>query len=100
MRNLASSRRVGRLALVMALGWLGTMVLTACGEEATATVNKDVSLPRDRVLMLSNRDGWPDLYTVDLTGKVAGRLTETPAAEYAASWSPDGRKVAFVELNG
>lgn len=78
---------------------LASLILAACGEDATATPTpKD--LPRDRVLYLSNRDGWPDLYTIDQGGKISQRLTETAAAEYGAVWSPDGRKVAFTELEG
>src|ERR687883_126376 len=78
-----------------------TQVLIACGEDGTATPDKkDIDLPKDRTLVLSNKDGWPDLYTVDFSGKFTGRLTESAAAEYGASWSPDGRKVVFTELNG
>jgi Tol biopolymer transport system component len=79
---------------------VASLILTACGEDSTSTSPKQVDLPKDRALVLSNRDGWPDLYTVDFTGKFTGRLTESAAAEYGAVWSPDGRRVAFTELNG
>ncbi len=81
--------------------FLGLQLLGACGGEGTpAALKKEADLPRDRALVLSNKDGWPDLYTVDLTGKFVGRLTESPAAEYSPAWSPDGRRVVFTELNG
>ncbi len=94
------SRRPGSLLSLLILLTLG---LAACGDESGATATptgKQDNLPLDRALILSNRDGWPDLYTVDLSGKITGRLTENQAAEYGASWSPDGRRVAYTELNG
>lgn len=78
---------------------IGTQLLAACGEEGTPVADK-ADLPRDRAVVLSNKDGWPDLYTVDLTGKFVGRLTESAAAEYSPAWSPDGKRVVFTELNG
>ncbi len=93
--------KVARLAAALATLLVSLVLLGACGDEATPTsTTKDANLPLDRVLALSNRDGWPDLYTFDLSGKVVGRLTENAAAEYGAVWSPDGRRVAFTELNG
>lgn len=80
---------------------IGLLFLAACGEEGTPpALKKEADLPRDRALVLSNKDGWPDLYTVDLTGKFTGRLTESAAAEYSLAWSPDGKRVVFTELNG
>jgi Tol biopolymer transport system component len=92
-----SLRGVTYLFLVMSISLL---LLVACGEEQAPQSNKDVNLPKDRVMILSNKDGWPDLYTVDFSGKFTGRLTESAAAEYGAVWSPDGKQVAFTELNG
>ncbi len=86
---------------MVVLLWGMQFALAACGSEATATpTSKDINLPQDRALVLSNKDGWPDLYTVDLTGKFVGRLTQSAAAEYSPSWSPDGKRVVFTELNG
>jgi Tol biopolymer transport system component len=78
---------------------LAGLILAACGNETTSTPQPK-ELTKDRLLFLSNRDGWPDLYTMDQSGKVIQRLTESAAAEYGAVWSPDGKQVAFTELEG
>ena len=96
--NYKKPRLIGAWWVVLVIG---VQLLAACGEEGTpVTGKKEADLPRDRALVLSNKDGWPDLYTVDLTGKFVGRLTESAAAEYTPAWSPDGRQVVFTELNG
>ena len=93
----------GRWSVLASLIIILMLALTACGDNSLISLNtthNHADLPLDRALILSNRDGWPDLYTVDISGKITGRLTESPAAEYGAVWSPDGRKIAFTELNG
>jgi Tol biopolymer transport system component len=82
------------------LAILLSTLLAACSTVETVNVQKDEPQIRDRLLYLSNRDGWADLYTVDVTGKITARLTETAEAEYGAVWSPDGKKLAFTALNG
>jgi Tol biopolymer transport system component len=45
----------------------------------------------------SDRDGEPDVFTIDTTGGSQDKLTATPGfADLQPSWSPDGRLVAFV----
>src|SRR4051794_6634906 len=88
------------LGIVLAGLLVASLVLAACGEEAATPTVSPKDLPRDHILYLSNRDGWPDLYTIDQEGKTSQRLTESAAAEYGAVWSPDGKKVAFTELEG
>ena len=36
-----------------------------------------------------------DIYTVRIDGRNLRRLTSSPANEYSASWSPDGREIVF-----
>jgi Tol biopolymer transport system component len=75
--------------------------LNACSDDANATPDLNTkNLPKDRLLFLSNRDGWSDLYTMDLTGKITQRLTNSAEVEYGAVWSPDGRYIAYTALNG
>jgi TolB protein len=48
------------------------------------------------VVFASNKDGQIDLYTMKADGSNLTRLTQTPADEGAAGWSPDGKRIAFV----
>ena len=49
-----------------------------------------------RISFVSDRDGNPELYTVDASGRSVVRLTHTPAIERVAVWSPDGRRLAYT----
>jgi Tol biopolymer transport system component/DNA-binding winged helix-turn-helix (wHTH) protein len=48
-----------------------------------------------RIVFTSNRGGQADIYVMDDAGQNVARLTTIGAAGHA-TWSPDGRKVAFV----
>jgi TolB protein len=48
-----------------------------------------------RVAFASNRNGYWDLYVLDLQGGQVTRLTDTPAYDGAPSWSPDGLWLAY-----
>lgn len=43
----------------------------------------------------SFRDGNWEIYSMNADGTGQTRLTENPAVDYDASWSPDGTKIAF-----
>ncbi len=43
-----------------------------------------------------SRDGSPDLYRMDVQGKILERLTEGAGINVSPSFSPDGRQIAFV----
>ena len=48
----------------------------------------------------THRTGWAvDVYIVDLDGKNLRRLTSSGAA-YAPTWSPDGRRIAYLGVVG
>jgi Tol biopolymer transport system component len=54
---------------------------------------------RDEIAFISDRDGSPDLFLVDLAGGPARNLTRTPGRpERAPRWSPDGERIAVSVL--
>jgi Tol biopolymer transport system component len=54
---------------------------------------------RDEVAFISDRDGSPDLFLVDLAGGPARNLTRSPGRREAAPrWSPDGERIAISVL--
>src|SRR5215203_3813875 len=49
----------------------------------------------ERLAFSSNRNGYWDLYLLDLTSGDVTQLTDTPDYEGAPSWSPDGSFIAY-----
>ena len=49
-----------------------------------------------RIAFSSSRDGNAEIYVMDVNGKNQRRLTNNPASDHSPSWSPDGKRIAFV----
>ena len=49
-----------------------------------------------QIAFVSDRDGNSEIYVMDANGKNQRRLTNNPASDYSPSWSPDGKRIAFV----
>ena len=52
--------------------------------------------PPSRIAFTSNRDGNPEIYTMNADGADVKRLTNNPERDVSPSWSPDGHRIAFV----
>ncbi len=49
-----------------------------------------------QIAFVSRRDGNPEIYVMDADGKNPRRLTNNRADDWFPSWSPDGRRIAFI----
>jgi len=64
-------------------------------ESSTSQPSKDVA-PPSRIVFSSDRDGNFEIYVMDADGSNKQRLTNDPASDEGASWSPDGSRIAFT----
>ena len=48
-----------------------------------------------QIAFMSQRDGNPEIYVMDVDGKNQRRLTNHPDNDLSPSWSPDGKRIVF-----
>lgn len=53
---------------------------------------------RQRIVYTSRRDGNDEIYSINADGSGRTRLTNDPAQDWMASWSPDGKQIAFARF--
>ena len=49
-----------------------------------------------RIAFVSSRNGNAEIYVMDADGSNQRRLTNHPDRDFSPSWSPDGKRIAFV----
>ncbi|MCQ3978270.1 MAG: hypothetical protein DPW09_32995 [Anaerolineae bacterium] len=58
------------------------------------------SIDNSKIAFVSDREGWWDLYLLDLATRQITRLTNDSARDTAPVWSPDGVYIGFVSDRG
>lgn len=76
-----------KLLLILAVALLITVALAGCGGFGGS----------DRlVVYVSETDGNPDVYTIDVESGENERIVSGPDPAFAPTWSPEGERVAYV----
>ena len=56
----------------------------------------DWSPDGDKIVFISDQDGEPEIYLMDLSGGPITQLTSNEAIDFLPAWSPNGEEIAFV----
>jgi tetratricopeptide (TPR) repeat protein len=64
--------------------------------EDTTTSAAEVPSASRRIAFESGRDGNWEIYVMDADGSGQTRLTDNPALDGGPTWSPDGKRIAFL----
>ncbi len=78
---------------------LAVCALAACSESPTPTAEptaQEADTGAPLIAFHSNRDGNWNIYVMNSDGTGQTRLTDNPAADSWPSWSPDGKRIAFI----
>ena len=70
------------------------LVLAACGGDDVEPSGP----PSGRIAFTSDRDDNQEIYVMSADGTGQTNLTNDPAADDQAWWSPEGERIAFVSL--
>jgi len=73
-----------------------TLSASATGLTGATSAAFDVVTPGSgQIAFGSARDGNPEIYVMNANGSGQVNLTNNPADDYGAAWSPDGSRIAF-----
>ena len=85
--NRGIRRRYGVLSALFVIAALSVSLLiaSACGEDSA-----------DRITFVSDRDGNPEIYVMDVDGANQIRVTQNGAVDDQPQWSPNKKWIAYV----
>jgi Tol biopolymer transport system component len=93
---------MGCLKIGIALVWIAIAPTTSRAQQqpppqkATLGGSPRVSPDGSRILIVSDRSGTDQLYSMHVDGTDVKQLTSDSAGAHSASWSPDGRRIVHV----
>ncbi len=73
-----------------------TIILVSAIPSIVPTPIPTPESPRDKIVFVSERDGNPEIYTMNTDGTNPNRLTNNSDYDIMPSWFPDGKKIVFV----
>jgi dipeptidyl aminopeptidase/acylaminoacyl peptidase len=78
----------------------GTPVATVGDPDAVDSINPSLSPDGHRVALRRTVEGNQDIWLIETARGALSRLTTDVAGEFAAVWSPDGRRIVFNANRG
>jgi Tol biopolymer transport system component/beta-lactamase regulating signal transducer with metallopeptidase domain len=93
-RTRKTATKVSRKALItmLIIGCLSLPVMGGIGLTRFAPAQ----VPQQaQIAFHSNRDGNNEIYVMDADGKNQRNITNNPAGDWGAAWSPGGQRIAF-----
>jgi Tol biopolymer transport system component len=99
--RLVNASAIGRATIALLL-----VGAAACSDNASPVtapaipqapaLGKNTTGSNQRILFTSDRDGNPEIYSMNTDGTGVTRLTNDPGADMLGAWSPDGKRIAFT----
>src|SRR5690348_15816791 len=86
----------------MSRKWLACCLLTAGSLACLLTslsAGRAQNERQGRIVFLSNKNLYPNLYTMNADGKAVTRVTKNNRIEIEPSFSPDHKRIAFIVLD-